>query len=37
MIIGIIAVARNGAIGKEGKLPWHYSADLKFIKEMLSE
>ncbi|HXD30909.1 MAG TPA: dihydrofolate reductase [Pyrinomonadaceae bacterium] len=33
MIIGIIAVARNGAIGKEGKLPWHYSADMKFFKE----
>lgn len=33
MIIGIIAVARNGAIGKGGKLPWHYSADMKFFKE----
>jgi dihydrofolate reductase len=33
MIIGIIAVAQNGAIGKEGKLPWHYSADMKFFKE----
>lgn len=33
MIIGIVAVARNGAIGKGGKLPWHYSADLKFFKE----
>ncbi len=32
MIIGIVAVARNGAIGKGGKLPWHYSADLKFFK-----
>lgn len=33
MIIGIVAVDRNGAIGKAGKLPWHYSADLKFFKE----
>lgn len=33
MIIGIVAVAKNNAIGKDGKLPWHYSADLKFFKE----
>lgn len=33
MIIGIVAIARNNAIGKDGKLPWHYSADLKFFKE----
>jgi dihydrofolate reductase len=33
MIIAIVAVDRNGAIGKGGKLPWHYSADLKFFKE----
>ncbi len=32
-IIGIVAVAKNYAIGKDGKLPWHYSADLKFFKE----
>ncbi len=32
-IIGIVAVARAGAIGKGGTLPWHYSADLKFFKE----
>ena len=32
-ITGIVAVDRNGAIGKEGKLPWHYSADLRFFKE----
>ena len=31
-IIGIVAVSRNLAIGKDGKLPWHYSADLKFFK-----
>jgi dihydrofolate reductase len=33
MIIGIVAVDRNGAIGKGGKLPWHSSADMKFFKE----
>ena len=33
MIVGIVAVDRNGAIGKGGKLPWHYSADMKFFKE----
>ena len=33
MIIGIVAVDRNGAIGKGGRLPWHYSADMKFFKE----
>lgn len=32
-IIGIVAIANNFAIGKDGKLPWHYSADLKFFKE----
>jgi len=32
MIIGIAAVARNRAIGKKGKLPWHYAADMKFFK-----
>jgi dihydrofolate reductase len=32
-IIGIVAVDRNGAIGKGGAIPWHYSADLKFFKE----
>ncbi len=32
-IIGIVAVARNNAIGKDGKLPWHYPADLKFFKQ----
>jgi dihydrofolate reductase len=31
-IIGIVAVDRRGAIGKGGKLPWHYSADMKFFK-----
>jgi dihydrofolate reductase len=31
-IIGIVAVDRNGAIGRGGTVPWHYSADLKFFK-----
>ncbi len=31
-ITGIVAVDRNRAIGKGGRLPWHYSADLKFFK-----
>lgn len=31
-IIGIVAIDRNFAIGKGGRLPWHYSADLKFFK-----
>ena len=32
-IIGIVATAKNFAIGKDGKLPWHYAADLKFFKQ----
>lgn len=32
-IVGIVAVAQNYVIGKDGKLPWHYSADLKFFKQ----
>lgn len=32
-IIGIVAISKNYAIGKDGKLPWHYAADLKFFKE----
>src|SRR5438309_8483363 len=32
-IIGIVAISKNYAIGRGGKLPWHYSADLKFFKE----
>ncbi|MBK8302880.1 MAG: dihydrofolate reductase [Chloracidobacterium sp.] len=33
MITGIVAIAKNHAIGRDGKLPWHYSVDLKFFKE----
>ena len=32
-IVGIVAIDRNLAIGKGGKLPWHYSSDLKFFKQ----
>jgi len=32
-VIGIVAVARNGAIGRAGGLPWYYPADLRFFKE----
>jgi dihydrofolate reductase len=31
-IIGIVAIAKDYAIGKDGKLPWHYSADLTHFK-----
>lgn len=31
-ITGIVATAENFAVGKDGKLPWHHSADLKFFK-----
>lgn len=31
-IVGIVAVDRNGAIGRGGTLPWHYSSDLKFFR-----
>jgi len=33
MIIGIVAISTNYTIGKDGKLPWHHSADLRFFKE----
>ncbi len=32
-LIGIVAIAENFAIGKGGKLPWHYPADLWFFKK----
>ncbi|MDH3491912.1 MAG: dihydrofolate reductase [Acidobacteriota bacterium] len=32
-IIGIVAVAQDLAIGKDGKLPWHYTSDLKHFKK----
>ncbi len=29
----IVAMAENGVIGRDGDLPWHIPADLKFFKE----
>ena len=31
-MIAIAAMSRNRAIGKDGKIPWHLSEDLKFFK-----
>lgn len=33
MIIGIVAIAKNYAIGRNSTLPWHHAADLKFFKQ----
>lgn len=29
----IVAMAENRVIGRNGKLPWHFSSDLKFFKQ----
>ncbi len=34
MIWHVVAVSKNGVIGKDGKLPWHFSSDLKFFKNL---
>ena len=34
MISLVVAVSRNGVIGREGGLPWHISSDLKRFKEI---
>lgn len=34
MMSYVVAVARNGVIGREGGLPWHISSDLKRFKEI---
>ncbi|MBA3322711.1 MAG: dihydrofolate reductase [Pyrinomonadaceae bacterium] len=36
VIIGIVAVDQNGAIGKGGAIPWRYPSDLKFFKARTS-
>ncbi len=33
---GVVAVAANGVIGRDGTLPWHISADLKRFKRLTS-
>ena len=30
----VVAMARNRVIGKDNKLPWHFSSDLKFFKQL---
>ncbi|RKD97303.1 dihydrofolate reductase [Halopiger aswanensis] len=32
-LVGIVAVADNGVIGKDGDMPWHIPADLQHFKE----
>ena len=34
MIYHVVAVSKNGVIGKDGKLPWRFPADLKFFKNL---
>lgn len=33
MLSAIVAIARNGVIGKDNGLPWHYPEDLRYFKE----
>ncbi|MCS6874226.1 MAG: dihydrofolate reductase [Pyrinomonadaceae bacterium] len=33
-IIGVVAIAKNLAIGKNGQLPWHCESDLKFFRKL---
>jgi dihydrofolate reductase len=33
-IVLVVAIADNGVIGKDGKIPWHISEDLKRFKAM---
>jgi dihydrofolate reductase len=35
-IVLVVARARNGVIGRDGKLPWHIPADLKHFKRVTS-
>ena len=34
MIYHVVAVSKNGVIGKNGQLPWHFPVDLKFFKNL---
>ena len=33
-IYHVVAMAQNRVIGKDNKLPWHFSSDLKFFKQL---
>lgn len=33
-VLGVVAVATDGAIGRDGDLPWHYPADLRHFKDL---
>ena len=35
MLIGILAMTKDGLIGKDGGLPWHIPDDLRFFREMV--
>lgn len=30
----VVAISKNGVIGKDNKLPWHFSSDLKNFKQL---
>ena len=34
MLYHVMAMANNRVIGKSGKLPWHFSSDLKYFKQL---
>ncbi len=34
MLYHVVAMAENRVIGKEGRLPWHFSSDLKHFKQL---
>lgn len=36
-IFHVVAMAQNKVIGKDNHLPWHFSADLKFFKQLTME
>jgi dihydrofolate reductase len=33
-LVQVVAMARNGVIGRDGGLPWHISGDLKYFKRV---
>lgn len=34
MLFHVVAMAKNRAIGKDNKLPWHFASDLKHFKKL---